>query len=361
MTKENYVKAKTLKDINADIIIILGERSNGKSFAVKECVIKDAYKNDIQFGYLRRYDEDTKDYLITEYFSDVIRNKNGHEYIKEWTNGEYTTIMAYRKSIYFANFDPKSEKLVRGKKIGRMFGLSSVEHYKSLAFPNIKNLVYEEFITDGYYLPSESKKLFSLMSTIFRHEKGKVFCIGNKISRVCPYFGEFGLVGIPKQKANTIEYYNVEDSDNDSTTRIAVYMTHSMKINSGMFFGNNAKSITSGEWETDEQPHLHGHRDDYTLIYTLVFAYDRTMFLCEFLQHKYNPNFFTWYVTPKTTEIQKGTRVISNHYDINNLSTIGFIPLSKNERIIFDYLIDGKVCFLDNLTGTEFKQCFDML
>ena len=37
-----------------------------------------------QFGYLRRYNEDTKDYLVTEYFSDVIRNKNGHEYIKEW-------------------------------------------------------------------------------------------------------------------------------------------------------------------------------------------------------------------------------------------------------------------------------------
>ena len=94
---ENYVKAKTLKSIDADIILILGERSNGKSFSVKECILKDAYKNDIQFGYLRRYDEDTKDYLITEYFSDVIRNKNGHEYIKEWTNGEYSTIMAYRK------------------------------------------------------------------------------------------------------------------------------------------------------------------------------------------------------------------------------------------------------------------------
>ena len=242
-----------------------------------------------------------------------------------------------------------------------MFGLSGVEHYKSLAFPNMKNLVYEEFITDGYYLPSESKKLFSLMSTIFRHEKGKVYCVGNKISRVCPYFGEFGLVGLPKQKSGTIEYYNVEDKDNDSTTRIAVYMTHSMKINSGMFFGNNAKSITSGEWETDEQPHLYGHRDDYDELYKMVFAYDRTMFLCEFLQYKDNPNFVTWYVTPKTTEIQKNTRVISNRYNINNLWSIGFIPLTKNERLIFDYLIDGKVCFSDNLTGTEFKQCFDML
>ena len=78
--KTDYVKAKTLEKIQGDIILILGERSNGKSFAVKELLIKRAYKNDEQFGYLRRYNEDTKDYLVTEYFSDVIRNKNGHAF-----------------------------------------------------------------------------------------------------------------------------------------------------------------------------------------------------------------------------------------------------------------------------------------
>ena len=40
--KTDYVKAKTLEKIQGDIILILGERSNGNSFAVKELLIKKA-------------------------------------------------------------------------------------------------------------------------------------------------------------------------------------------------------------------------------------------------------------------------------------------------------------------------------
>lgn len=355
----DFVKSSFIKKIDCDILLILGERSNGKSFAVKETIIKDAYKNDIQFAYIRRYSEDIKDYLMTEYFDDCILNKNGHQYIKEWTNGEYTTITAYQKNVYFANYDEESGKVIKGKKIGRMFGLASSEHYKSLSFPSIKNLVYEEFITDGYYLPNEPKKLLNLMSTILRHDKGKLYCVGNKISRMCPFFGEWQLVKIPKQKSGTVDIYRVNDED--STTRIGVYMTHSMKINSGMFFGNANKAISKGEWETDEQPHIKGHRDDYKCIYTVVMKYDKNMFLCEFLQNIINPDLFTWYITPKTTPIQDNTRVVSNNYNISNLCTIGFVALNKNENIIFNMLKQGKVCYSDNLTGTEFKQCYKMM
>lgn len=363
--KMGFVKCSAIKKIaaNNDIIIVLGERSNGKSFAVKEYLIKAAYKDNEQFAYLRRYAEDIKDYVISEYFSDCIMNSNGHEYIKEWTNGEYSTITCYRKSIYFANYDQENDKIIRGKKIGRMFGLSASEHYKSLAYPEIRNILYEEFITNGYYLQTaggEPKLLLNFMSTIFRHNKGKLFCIGNKISRICPYFGEWQLTNLPKQNPGTVDIYRQKD-DTGAVTKIAVYLTHSMKFNSGMFFGNAAKAITGGEWETDEQPHLKGHRDDYSLVYTVVFKYDRTTFLCEFLQSRINPNDFTWYVTPKTTPIQKNTRVVANTYNISNLCTIGFVPLTKAESNIFQMMRQGKVCYSDNLTGTEFKQCYKML
>ena len=360
--RENFVKSSFIKKIPADIILLLGERANGKSFAVKETVIKDAYKNDIQFAYIRRYAEDIKDYLVTEYFDDIIFNANGHQYIKEWTGGEYTTITAYQKNIYFANYDEEKGRIIKGKKIGRMFGLSASEHYKSLSFPNIKNLVYEEFITDGYYLSGnggEPKKLLNLMSTILRNEKGKLYCIGNKVSRICPYFGEWGLVNISKQKIGTVDIYSLKEEN--TTTRIGVYMTHSMNFNSGMFFGNANKAINKGEWETDEQPHIKGHRDDYKSIYTLVMKYDKSTFLCEFLQSNINPELFTWYVTPKTTPIQDNTRIVANSYNISNLCTIGFIPLTPAENTIFSMLKQGKVCFSDNLTGTEFKQCYKML
>ena len=357
--KNITVRSETVDRIQGDMIILLGERSNGKSFAVKELLIKRAYEYKEQFGYLRRYSEDVKDYLASEYFGDVILNKNGHEYIKEWTNGEYTTISAYKKSIYFANYDEESDKIIRGQKIGRMFGLSASEHYKSLAFPEIRSIIYEEFVTNYYYLPNEPKLLLNFVSTIFRNEKGKVYCVGNKVSRINPYFGEWQLNHIDKQKIGSIDTYHVKNED--SETLIAVYMTDTMKVNSGMFFGNAAKAITGGEWETDEQPHLPGHVDDYSSIYKIVFVYGRTAFLCDFIQSKANPDRMTWYITPKTSQIQKGTRVVSDKYSIDPLWTIGFKPLTDAEATLFNMMKQGRICYMDNLTGTEFKQCYNMV
>lgn len=357
-TKPNYVKKSTIDKIKADYVILLGQRSNGKSFALKEKLIKDAYNNGEQFGYLRRYREDCKDYLVTEYFNDIIYNKNGHQYIKEWTNGEYTTIYCYKQTIYLANVD-ENGKNIKGPQIGRMFGLSAGEHYKSLSFPNITRIVYEEFITDSDYLPDEPKKLMHLASTIFRLNKGTIYCIGNTISRICPYFGDWELNKIPKQKAGTIDYYNkVED---EYTVKIAVYLTDTLKVKNGLFFGNAGKAINGSVWDTNEQPHLVGHRDDYTTLYSMVFKYNTTLFLMEFLQSKKDPNNFTWFVSPKTTPIQKDSRIVANTYHLSMLSTIGFVPLTTKESLIFNFIRNKKICFADNLTGTEFYQCYKMV
>ena len=43
--KYNFVKRKIIESIQAQFIILLGQRSNGKSFSVKESVLIDAYKN----------------------------------------------------------------------------------------------------------------------------------------------------------------------------------------------------------------------------------------------------------------------------------------------------------------------------
>lgn len=358
--KIKFVSYKTLKRIDADYIIVVGQRSNGKSYAVKELCLRDAYEKCEEFAYLRRYDVDIKDYYITTYFEDfIVKDEKGNNKIMEITNGEYDTISAYRKTIYFGVTDPETGKVSRVKRIGKMFDLAGVEHHKSFQYPNITKIIYEEFVTQFSYLPKEPTLLLNLASTIFRLRRGRVFCIGNTVSRICPYYGEWGLVNIPRQKAGTIDLYHIKTDDTE--THIAVYLTDSININSGMFFGNASKSIVHGVWETDEQPHLIGDIDDYNSIYSLVFLYDRNMFLCEFLQSKIDPNSFTWFVTPKTTPIQKNTRVCSNLYSINYLHTQGFKPLNDKESTIFNMLKTGKVCYADNLTGTEFLQCYNMI
>jgi hypothetical protein len=67
-----------------------------------------------------------------------------------------------------------------------------------------------------------------------------------------------------------------------------------------------------------------------------------------------------WYILPKTTEIKKDTRIITDIYtpQIDGiLTTVGFKPLSSEESLIFDYLFDGIIVYSDNLTGSDFENC----
>lgn len=332
---------------DCDYLFLIGARGNGKSYAVKSHMLKQAFDNIQnnkcykQIGYIRRFALDCKDSLLEPYFADMP--------IQEITNGQYDCVSVYRKKIYFANIDDDGH-IQRHVCIGQCFALSSAEHYKSLMYPDIYNIVFEEVISqDNSYLYKEvTIKFQQLISTILRNRKGKVYLIGNTLARQCPYYNEFGLIGaenIPIGKSNK---YILGD------TKITVYHVKPTDYNSGMFWGNSAKNITQGEYITEIQPHLDGNIKDYKIIYTCVLKYDNFKYLMQVLRGADGIPF--WYVSPKTTDIQKDTRVIAMEYNSSLYWTHGFLPLTSNEDKIFKMLLKGKkVCFSDNLTGTEFN------
>ena len=351
-SKIKYLSQKKVKSLEKknDYRILLGERSVGKSYCVKSIAVQTAIDSngEEQFIYLRRFELDCKDSLCVSYFADLP--------IYEMTNGKYDCIDVYRKGVYLANIDHETGKISNRFKIGYCHALSIAERYKSLMFPKVTRILYEEFISqDGNYLTlQEPDKLMQYVSTIFRHRKGHVYLIGNKISRICPYFRKFQLDGILKMKNDTTLEYNFKDGD--VQTNLIVYMVNTLNYNSGMFFGNVAKNIAHGAYETQEQPHLEESEKHYKELYKCVVKFENFMFLCKFMQHYTDPEKFTWYIIPKTDpEIKKGTRVICPEYSPNILWTQGFDGLTPQEDFLFSFLDQGKIAFSDNLTGTEFK------
>lgn len=353
--KPNYVKQSQIKKLLVDTnyLVLLGERASGKSYASKNLILSECIKNNKEFIYLRRYDLDTKDSLCVNYFGDCP--------VEQLTNGEYTCIDVWRKGIYLSTTD-ENGKVIHGKKVGYCHALSASEHYKSLAFPDVQYILFEELISqDGRYLMagnSEPSKLQQYVSTIFRHRlDGKVILIGNTISRICPYYREWNLK-IREMKLGEITTYTYHN-DNGEDTKIKVFITDSLNYNTGMFFGLSAKNITKGAYEVSEQPHLPKSKLKYKDIYTLVVEYNEFRFLCSLLQDKENGSLL-WFIEPKTTEIKAGTRVISNQFYDNPLATSTFRrPLTDVEARIFNLFSMGKVCYADNLTGTEFNNIIE--
>lgn len=348
----NYFTFKHLRKIlknDPQYLMIIGQRSNGKSYAVKEHVLRRYVDKGKRFVYMRRYDTDIKDYEVISYFDDM------REKVKELTHDNYDHITIFRKGIYLAFYDDEMKER-RGDRIGYVVALNNDEHLKSQTFPDTETVIYEEFVTANLYLPNEPTRLFNVISTIARNGKVNVIMIGNTVSRINPYFTEWELNGAIRQKQDTLELY--EFREENEVVRVGVYLCNSISHNSGMFFGTSARMINKGLYHSDPQPSLEDGVEMYEVKYSVVFEYNEHKFLMQFLRHKMTGT-YTWYIQPKNTPIQKGTRVVSNIYTSDPLTTLSFNTfLSDGERKIFETFRAGKIAYSDDLTGTEFKQCY---
>lgn len=363
MKKENqdYYRLTKILSTGASHLVMFGERSNGKSFAVKEKCLEDAFNGVGEFAYVRRWKEEVKARLVEKYFDDLVMDKKGREHIKRITNGEYDCISCYNSEIFFANTN--GFKKERGKKIGDVFYLTGETHFKSIAYPNIVNIIFEEMITKTGYLPNEVEIFESLVSTILRRDSGKVFLIGNTLTRVCPYFAEWGLTHVQRQRIGTIEMYKhktnqVDDEGNQVTINIAVEYCPNSGNNSKMFFGKRSSMITSGEWETDSFLHLEKRLSEYKCYYTMYAEWSSFRFCIKLLRDN---NIKFVYIYPYTKKCPDNARVVSDRLSLSKLHSPTFLQsITKYDSIILKLITQGKVCFSDNLCGTDFYSAFKL-
>lgn len=358
--KQVYYSSKKIRSLDCEYNVIIGERSNGKSYDVKTTDLEEAYKDksdQSKLIYLRRWDLELKANMVEQYFSDSP--------IKLITNGEYDCISCVSKTIYFAKRDDETGKIVRGRTAGYARALTMDEHYKSGNYTDVANVIFEEFISNQSYLPKEPQRLQQFISTVARRNRIKVWLIGNTISRICPYYTEWELRNIPRQKQGTIDVYEhltdqLDDNGEQITIRIAVEYAANSGNNGKMFFGKSSSMINGGAWQSEEKPHLEKRIELYEKQHELVMEWAGFKFYCRFVVDRDN-GACLWYVEPKTTRIPDNVRLITDRVLINPLATRGFIPLSKNEALSFEYIKQGVIFYSDNLTGGDFETCIKQL
>ena len=155
---------------------IIGERGCGKSYSLKKYLLNRFKKKNRQFIYLRRYDTELKKSLKdNEFFKDI----------------ENDTI--FKEDSFYVRGD---KFYMNDKVCGYAIPLSKASIYKSVPFPNVDIIMYDEFLIDNstyHYLPNEPEKLLDFIETVGRLRDIQVFCLGNNISLVNPYFDYFNI------------------------------------------------------------------------------------------------------------------------------------------------------------------------
>ena len=168
---------------NAVYNFVVGARGLGKTYGAKRKAIKAFLKRGDQFVYTRRYKDDLKGRW--SFFADIE-----HEF-PEWE---------FRVNGLIAECAPsatRGQKKRDWKTMGYFVALSQAQTFKSVSFPKVTLVIFDEFIIEKgamHYLPREAKAFNDLFSTIDRYqERTRVLFLANTVSIMNPYFLEYGI------------------------------------------------------------------------------------------------------------------------------------------------------------------------
>ena len=104
--KNEYYSLKKINKLNALYNLIIGQRSNGKTYAVCEQEIKGYFKEDLRLAYIRRYDEEIMPKNIQNLF------KPHSALIEKLSNGQFNSTVYKNREffLYNTNTEEKSEQ-----------------------------------------------------------------------------------------------------------------------------------------------------------------------------------------------------------------------------------------------------------
>lgn len=362
-----YYNLDKIDSYNAQINLIYGERSNGKSYQVKHKKGIDPYIASLEesinkrkrFMLIRRWKEEIKPEKIEQYFLDID--------IFKLTHGEYNCISLYKGKLWLSNYDPEAKpQIKRGDYIGYVVALSTEQTYAGASYLDVENMIFEEFMARGSYLPHEPDKLMNLYSTVDR-KRGttRLWLVGNTISRVCPYVEDWGLHEIlSKQKQGDIDVVDIptgfiNDEGKEETIKLALEYCKSSGTSSHVI-GKYKDMLNSGSWQCDPQPHLPLSYNEYDVMFRMVFKYGSFKFIAEYLFD--NVKEYCWYIYPFKGEITDDMLVISDEVKLDrhwqrNIYNIDIDNITLKR--LLNTFREGNIFYSSDLCGTDFKQCID--
>lgn len=179
-----YYSYDKLYSFNAIYNYVIGGRGLGKTYGAKKKAIADAIKHGHEFIYLRRYKDEIKTSKAT-FFSDIEHEFPDYLFKIVGEEGFYLPKNAY------------TEGKPKWIKIGYFFALSTAQNRKSVSYPKVRKIIYDEFIIEKgmvQYLPNEPTAFNNFYNTVDRfNDRVIVLFLANSVSMKNPYFIQYRI------------------------------------------------------------------------------------------------------------------------------------------------------------------------
>ena len=355
MAKTYYYKLDRILKEQALYYMIIGERSNGKTFSVLEYGLKDYCINGNKMALIRRWDMDFKGKNGQAMFESIV--KAG--LVEKYTKGQWTNITYFSSRWYLSKYDEELDKEIKSNEpFCYAFALNTSEHDKSTSYPDIKTILFDEFLSRKGYIMNEFVEFMNVLSTIIRERDDvKIFMCANTVNKYAPYFTEMGLTNVPKMKQGTIDIYSYGDTELKVAVEYCSTNTNKDgkkgKKSDKYFAFNNPRlnMITGGAWEIDIYPHLQSKYTEKDIMLKYFIEFDRNLLECDIVCK--GSNYFT-YIHRKTTPLKYPDKeiVFSQRHDSRiNWGRKITKPKLTIERKILNMFVAEKVFYQDNEVG----------
>lgn len=312
MSNFKYYDYGKLLSYNASYNFLCGGRGEGKTYGAKVRAVKNGIKTGNQFIYMRRYKEELMIAMNT-FFADI-------EHL--FPNIDFRV---HGKMAQFAPIETREDKKRVWNIIGYFIPLSTAQNQKSVAFPRVTTIIFDEFIIEKgaiHYLPNEATVFNNFFSTVDRYkDKTKVFFLANAVTIMNPYFMEYGIEPDPnKEFIKKADGFIVAHFPDSKEFRNQIYETKFGKFIQGT---NYADYAVENKFEDNKTAMVGGKGAKEKYLFTI--ETDKGSFSVWF-------NFFNneYYIQNKLPKVQEIYTLVAEKMDKDKqLLTFSDLPLQR--------------------------------
>lgn len=353
-----YYNIEPIDNTGAIYRMIIGQRSNGKTYKVCRHIVEDYINEGKRGAYIRRYEESITPKNLQSLFNPHL------QLIWELSEHKWNSIFYRAKEFHLCAIDSEGKIIAKDDTAFCITAaINTSENTKGEDRGEVHTIVFDEFMTRSGYLNNEFVRFMNLLSTLIRdRESAVVYMLANTVNKYCPYFAEMGLKNIDKLAQGEIAVYTYGSSDLTVAVELCDEVQATKQTASKYFAFDNPQlqMITRGAWEFQiyPRPPYKIFPEDIVLKFYIQFA--EQLLACEVVHStlKQYCNDVFIFVHPQTKDINVDDFTIMYVSDFSSCRMhVRYLKDQPTEghKLIYSLIQRKAVCFSDNDTGEVFR------
>lgn len=343
---------------NAVYRLIIGQRSNGKTYSVCRHMVEDYFSKGHRSAYIRRWDEDIQPKHLASLFAPH------YKLIEELSGGEWNSVFYRAKEFHLCYIDEEGKKVAQDPEAFCITAsINTAEHTKGQDRGEIHIILFDEFMTRQGYLQNEFIQYCNLLSSLIRNrDDAVIYMCANTVNRYCPYFKEMGLKDVDTMPQGQVYVYTYGNMDLTVAVEYCDPVKATEKVASKYFAFDNPQleMITTGAWELMAYPRAPYKIFPEDIKYRFYISFGEAMLCGEIINpiDKAHRTDLFIFIHPQTKDIEIDdlTPVYGQGFS-SSICHVKYLTDCPTElhKLIRSLIVKRAVCFSDNETGEIFR------